>query len=277
MTDKRKIPFSSPIQRPEDTDFVNGIVYGDTGSGKTYLLGTAIEYDETFPFLLIDVEGGTKTLRGKKVDVVRPASWKELQEIYNFFRHDNHKYKALGIDSLTELQKKYSLGHILGDLREEEDYTNLADTIVPTRQDWLKTGDQMRKFIRAFKGLSYLRGGNDSGDPIHVFMTCLEKIDEKKNIIGPMFSGQLALESGAYVDVLARLSAISVEEDDGDGNPIIVTKRHLLIDAYVTEEGVRYLAKNRGSSRRQIWNPTIEEIVKIGRERKEGSQEEATE
>lgn len=263
MVTKSKAPFSSPILRPEDTDFVNSIIYGDTGSGKTFLLGTSMEYEPTSPLLLLDVEGGTKTLRGKNVDVVRPASWKELQEIYNFFRHDNHQYKALGIDSLTELQKKYSLGHILGDLREVEDYTNLADTVVPTRQDWLKTGDQMRKFIRAFKGLSYLRKG-EGGDPIHVFMTCLEKIDDKRNLIGPLFSGQLMAESGAYVDVLARLSCISVEEDDGEGGISIVNKRHLLIDSYINSEGVRYLAKNRGSGERQIWSPTIKDIVMIG-------------
>ena len=269
MVTKTKAPFSSPIQRPEDTDFVNVITYGDTGSGKTFLLGTATDYEPTSPFLLLDVEGGTKTLRGKDVDIVRPVSWKELQEIYNYFRHDNHKYKALGIDSLTELQKKYSLGHILGDLREVEDYTNLADTVVPTRQDWLRTGDQMRKFIRAFKGLSYLRAGESGGDPIHVFMTCLEKIDDKRNIIGPLFPGQLAVESGAYVDVLARLSCISVEEDDGEGNIKTVNKRHLLIDSYTNADGIRYLAKNRGSGRRQIWDPTVEDIVMIGREKEE--------
>ena len=95
-------------------------------------------------------------------------------------------------------------------------------------------------------------------------MTCLEKIDEKRNIVGPLFSGQLVAESGAYVDVLARLSCISVEEDDGEGGIVIVNKRHLLIDSYTNSEGVRYLAKNRGSGKRQIWSPTIEDIVMLG-------------
>lgn len=262
MSEKKKlvegIPFS--VELPEDTEFTNAIIYGDTGSGKTFLLGTAVEYEPTSPFLILDVEGGTKTLRGKNVDVVRPLSWKEIQDIYNFFRHDNHRYKALGIDSLTELQKKYSLGAILGDLKDVEDYTNLGDTVVPTRQDWLKTGDQMRKFIRAFKGLSYIKSG---GDRIHVFMTCLERIDDKRNTVGPLFSGQLSMESGAYVDTLARLSCVLTEEEDGEGITRTVNKRHLLIDAHVSDLGIRYLAKNRGSSVRQIWEPTIQKIVGI--------------
>ena len=262
VEEERYIELPFFVEKPEDTDFTNAIIYGDTGSGKTYLLGTAVDHPATSPFLLLDVEGGTKTLRGRGVDVVRPLSWKEIQDIYNYFRHDNHHYKALGIDSLTELQKKYSLGTILGDIHEgESDYTDLGGTSVPTRQDWLKTGDQMRKFIRAFKELSYIKTG---GDRIHVFMTCLEKMDEKRNLVGPMFSGQLSSESGAYVDVLARLSHIAVEEEDGEGNVRAVSRRHLLVDSYTNEDGVRYLAKNRGSSTRQIWDPTIQKIVEMG-------------
>ncbi len=262
----KSIPFT--VEKPEDTDFTNGIIYGETGAGKTHLLGTAIECEETSPFLLLDVDGGSKTLAGKEIDMVRPKSWKEIQDIYDFLRHENHKYRAIGIDSLTELQKKYSLGYILGDLKEgESDYTNLAATVVPTRQDWLKTGDQMRKFIRAFRGLSYTKEG---GDPIHVFMTCLEKYEEKKELTGPMFSGQLASESGAYVDLLARLSQVRVErriESKGDGEPTteVVNRRHLLVDAHTNDEGIRYLAKNRGSAVRQIWSPTIEKIIQMGR------------
>lgn len=252
------LPFS--IEGIADTDYTNAIIFGDTGSGKTYLLGTAVDYEPTSPFLLLDVEGGTKTLRGKSVDIVRPTSWKEIQDVYDFFRHENHHYRALGIDSLTELQKKYSLGALLGDLKGIEDYSALSETAVPSRQDWLRTGDQMRKVIRAFKGLSYIK---DGGDRIHVFFTCLERIDEKRNVVGPLFSGQLVEESGAYVDVLARLSVIPVEEKDEEGNAVMVNKRHLLVDSYTNADGVRYLAKNRGSGVRQIWNPTVQKIVEM--------------
>lgn len=258
-----KLPFA--VELPEDTDFTNSIIYGDTGSGKTHLLGTANECEATSPMLLIDVEGGTKTLRGMEIDVVRPLSWKEIQDVYNFLRHDNHKYRSVGVDSLTELQKKYSLGTIMGDIKEgESDYADLGGTVVPTRQDWLKTGDQMRKFIRAFKELSYIKTG---GDRIHVFMTCLEKYDEKKSVTSPLFSGQLAFESGAYVDMLARLSNISVMEDGAEGEEARpVSRRHLLVDAYTNADGMKYLAKNRGSVVKQIWDPTIQKIIEMGTE-----------
>lgn len=267
------LPFE--ILSPEDTEFINAIIYGDTGSGKTTLLGTANKFKGTAPILLIDVEGGTKSLRGKDVDVVRPLSWSEIQDIYNYLRHDNHKYRSVGVDSLSELQKKYSLGAILGDLKiqQESEYANLGETIVPTRQDWMKTGDQMRKFIRAFKDLSYIKTG---GDPIHVFMTCLEKVDEKKDTIGPMFSGTLSMEAGAYVDVLARLSRVAQEKENADGETVIVNRRHLLVDAYENDQGIRYLAKNRGSGVRQIWSPSIKKIVQIVNGDEEAEKEEGS-
>jgi len=266
----QELPFT--VESPNDTEFTSAIIYGETGVGKTHLLGTVTKCKFASPCLLIDVDGGTKTLRGVNIDVVRPTSWREIQEIYNFFRHDNTKYKSVAVDSLSELQKKYSLGTILGDLMDdgESDYTDLGGTIVPTRQDWLKTGDQMRKFIRAFKELAYLK---DTDKRVHVLMTCLEKYVEKKDLICPLFSGSLAEESGAYVDVLARLSHITQEKEEDDKIKVI-SRRHLLVDAHTDSEGMRYLAKNRGSRVKQIWNPTIEKLLTMGLE---ASPETATE
>jgi hypothetical protein len=255
------LPFQ--IEAPEDTEFTNAIIYGDTGSGKTFLLGTANDCEDATPMLLIDVDGGTKSLRGRKIDIVRPGSWKDLQDIYNFLRHDNHQYRSVGIDSLTEFQKKFSMGTILGDIKVSKEgdteYSDLGETTVPTRQDWMKTGDQMRKLIRAFKDLAYLKSG---GDRVHVFMTCLEKIEEKRQLVGPMFSGQLSVESGAYVDVLARLSNHAVKEEE-EGEEKVTNRRHLLVDVYENAEGVKYLAKNRGSSVKSLWEPTIKKIIHL--------------
>lgn len=259
-TKSDELPFS--VSLPDDTDFISAIIYGETGSGKTKLIGTATECPKTSPSLLIDVEGGTKTLRGVQIDVVRPTSWREIQDIYNFLRHENTKYRSVCIDSLTELQKKYSLGTILGDISEgQSNYADLGSTVVPTRQDWLKTGDQMRKFIRAFKELAYL---DDVKRRIHVFMTCLEKYSEKKNLICPSFSGALAEEAGAYVDVLARLSHVTTEKELEGGAIETIHRRHLLVDSYTNAEGMRYLAKNRGSDVKHLWEPTIEMIVEMG-------------
>lgn len=261
------LPFA--VELPESTEHLNMIIYGDTGVGKTTLLGTASEYVGTDPLLLIDIEGGTKSLHGKQVDVVRPKMWREIQEIYNYLRHENTHYKAVAIDSLTELQRKHSMGSIMGDLDAESDeYGDLEKAISPTRQDWLRTGEQMRKFIRAFRDLSYL---SDRERRVHVIMTALEKYDEKKDLVCPQLPGALGLECGAFVDILGRLSIVSrevdmVEGDEGyeEGAVKVVTARHLLTAEYVTEEGMKYKAKNRGGLLgQQVWNPTITSLIGV--------------
>ena len=254
------LPFS--VERPEHSEHLNMIIYGDTGAGKTHLCGTALDFIETSPPLFIDFEGGTKTLHGKDIDVVRPKNWKEIQTIYEFLIHGNEKYKCVVIDPLTELQKRHSMGTIMGELNvDTEGYVDLEKAIAPTRQDWLRSGEQMRKLIRAFRDLAYLP---EKKRRVHVIMTALEKFDEKKQTVCPQLPGALGLECGAMVDILVRLSRQHTTETDDEGNEISIIKRHLLTDDYVDDVGTKYMAKNRGNKLGlHMWNPTVERLLGV--------------
>lgn len=253
-----------PISRnrlttPDDDHAINMILYGDTGVGKTYLAGSAADSEALSPVLMIDVEGGTLTLAGKKnIDVFRPENWSDVQEAYNVLRTEDHKYRTVIIDSLTEVQRKLSLGFIMGDLQDDSDtYHDLGKTTPPDRQDWLRTGEQMRKFIRAFRDLSWQRAVRRR---VHVIMTVLEKSDDKRRIICPELPGKLGPGAGAFVDILARLSVALTEDKDG----VIEERRHLLVSSYEDARGTVYLAKNRGGRLgRQIWDPTAERILGV--------------
>jgi hypothetical protein len=238
---------------------LNIILYGASGAGKTALAGSAQECEATSPVLFIDVDSGTATLQGKDIDIVRPRSWKDIQKIYEFLLTENTHYKAVIIDSLSEMQKKFSMGTILGEIKDGGDsYNDLGSTPVPTRQDWMKTGDQMRKLIRAFRDLAY----NEREDGrVHVIMIALEKSDEKRKMVCPSLPGTLGTDCGAFVDVLARLSRSAVDEEDEEGNTVSVTHRILLTDTYVDEDGISYLAKDRSSKLDVIWDPTMEDIM----------------
>lgn len=259
-----KIPFK--VELPENSEHLNMIIYGDTGAGKTYLCGTAIDFVDTSPALLIDFEGGTKTLHGKKIDITRPKNWKEIQDIYEFFMYDNDKYKCVIIDSLTELQKKYSMGFVTGEMTEDSEgssiYTSLENATAPTRQDWLRSGEQMRKVIRAFRDLAYL---DDESRRVHVIMTALEKHDDKRGIVSPQLPGALGPECGAMVDILVRLSRQTVDvTDEETGETKSIVRRHLLTDYHVDEFGTKYLAKNRGNRLgTSMWEPTIAKILGV--------------
>lgn len=246
------------IERPEASEHINMILYGDSGVGKTFLAGTAADCSETFPALFVDIDSGIATLEGVDIDVVRPRSWDDINKIYKAFLAGETGYRSVIIDSLTELQKKFSMGTILGEL-EADQYNDLSVANVPTRQDWMKSGEQMRKLIRAFRDLAYLETVEDR---VHVIMIALEKVDLEKRFACPQLPGVLGPESAAYVDILGRLSRISVNATDADAEEATVLKRHLLLDDFVNDHGIKYMAKSRMSHLGvQLWEPTICDLI----------------
>ena len=160
----------------------------------------------------------------------------------------------MAIDTLTEEQRGISMGSLLGDLDGELAYTDLERSTPPTRQDWLKSAAQMRKLIRGFRDLSYLR---DEDRRLHVFMTAAQRVDDKTSIGGPALPGVLLHEVGGYVDVLARLVKVKRKGDDGKTK----TVRYLHTEDH-NSDGVTYLGKNRlnllGNG---IWRPTIGDLI----------------
>src|SRR5262245_62092764 len=101
------------VKKPEElVDWFNLFVFGEAGIGKTVLLGTCADHELTRPMLLIDCEGGTKSIRGKDIDVVQVRTVEQLEKIQNELFKDmggaegtGGYYRTVGIDTLTELQQ----------------------------------------------------------------------------------------------------------------------------------------------------------------------------
>lgn len=246
------------VYRPETRENIriNSIIYSLPGGGKTRLAGTAQDYEPTSPTMLIDIGGGTLTLSGQKIDIVRPTSLTELQEVYDFLRHDNRKYRSVSLDHLTETQKKLSMGSILEELDADEagGYGDLTKASPAHLYDWLRSGEHMRKIIRAFADLATLK---DRKRRIHVFLMALEKKDDSRSVICPQLPGTLGIECCASVDLVARLYR---RKRKIKGK--IARLRYLLTDEAVNSEGLTCIARNRGDVLGTgIWEPTVERIV----------------
>lgn len=79
---------------------VFALLCGKSGAGKTYALGT-LPNEET---LILALDPGLLTLKGKKIDVWKIESVDDLGAAYRELK-EGTKYKHICIDSLTELSE----------------------------------------------------------------------------------------------------------------------------------------------------------------------------
>jgi hypothetical protein len=190
-----------------------GLFFGPPGHGKTRLIATAALDERTRPFLFLDFEGGTQSIKGLpgegtdwEMRTVR--SWQDYNEAYEELRSGT--FKGTGVDSLSETH----MGALLTILDENRGQRRDDDKL--EIQDYGKAMIQVRKFARAFRDL-----------PIHVFFTAHSKTetDPREGLITvPSLSGKLAHEIPGMMDVSAYLALATNEEGK--------TYRSLLLQNY---------------------------------------------
>lgn len=90
----------------DKVSYLNALIYGLSGVGKTTLAGSADLVPDMRPVLVIDIEGGTLSLRRIAPDVktVRVETWKQMQQVYDALLVEDHPYQTVILDSLTEIQ-----------------------------------------------------------------------------------------------------------------------------------------------------------------------------
>jgi hypothetical protein len=190
------------IRKPQDKlPYLNMMIYGDSGAGKTLLAGTAAFVQELSPVLFVDVEGGTLTLgqfdSTADIDVVRMNEWRSVQKVYNELFSGRHPYKTVVIDSLTEMQK-FAMNTVLGAGREID-----AIGYMPEFKEWHINTEQLRRLVRAFRDL-----------PVNTIFTALAmdvpdprtaKTENPLILKKPDFTKKLAAEIPAFFDVLFYL------------------------------------------------------------------------
>lgn len=232
-----------PVQ--ERSPFINILAYGSSGVGKTTFAGSADAVPALRPVIVVDIEGGTESLRNSYpgVETVRVTTWKEMQEVYNVLYEGKHEYRTVVLDSLTEIQK-FNMYNIMSDLvRLKPD----IDPDIPDMRMWGKNIEQIRRFVRGFRDL-----------PMNTIFTALVKEDKDQKTgalrMKPMMSGKLADEVAAFLDIVCYMYVKQIQ--DGDE---VRTKRLMLTQA--TESQV---AKDRsGRLPTIIEDPTLGMLYKL--------------
>jgi phage nucleotide-binding protein len=192
------------VKPPSDVIlYLNMLVYGEPGAGKTYLAATAQDHPSTTPVLFLDVEGGTTTIRKRKdVDVKRVGSIQELVEVHKVLHEENDGYyKTVVIDSLTELQK-LDMRDIMKEVVQRRPD---LDPDVPSMREWGKSAEHMRRIVRGFRDL-----------PCNTIMTALSNIERDENGVvtyTPSLPGKLKMEVPGFMDIVGYLSS-TIESDE---------------------------------------------------------------
>lgn len=186
----------------EAIEFLNLLVYGPPGAGKTYLAGTAQDHPRTSPVLIVDIEGGVTTLRHRKdIDVARARTIQDIIDIHNkLHASDGGGYGTVVLDSLTELQK-LDMDSIMKEVHKARPD---LDPDIPSMREWGKSSNRIRRIVRAYRDL-----------PVNTIMTALVAEDRDNNNVlkfAPSLPGKLKSEVPGFMDIVGYYS--TVQEDD---------------------------------------------------------------
>lgn len=232
------------VSSPDLWEWINLLVYGEPGVGKTRLAGSASKVPQMSPVLLMDFEGGTLSLADdySDVNVVRLQSWTAVDRLYGAL-YDKNPYRTIVCDSLSETQK-FSMSQIMRDVVAKD---SDRDPDIASLREWGKNGEQIRRLVRAFRDL-----------PCHTIFTCLvsEDRDERTNSwkTRPGLPGKLKGEVAGYVDIVMFMYKKEVGK---------LSEREIKTLA-LTEGTERQVAKDRSGKLPAIMeSPTMAQIYQL--------------
>lgn len=273
-------------RKPSRLGYVNMLVYGDPGSGKTVFAGSSDVFGETGRALFIDAESGTTSLYEfyPDIDVVPITTIKDFQDVYEFLRKhlklaDIYKGKV-SHKKISKKDAKARLIKLQAKLYDVEPKTikepRIYNTVI------MDTFTEMQKYVMAdITGTdpTSLDLSNDLNMPtlndwgrnsetvrliartfrnldMHTILTCHAQSskDDKTGAteVLPDLPGKLARQIMGFVDIVGYIYTTSNEDEDDDSFKNVL----------LTRPKGKYAAKDRtkklGS---HVEMPTMKKIV----------------
>lgn len=217
------------VHNPDGSvNWLKMLTYAEPSTGKTYLYGTITEWPEEFlPALLIDVDGGTDTLRWKsEIDITPPVrSSADMKKVYDEIAADCTKsggyYKSICIDNTSEYQK-IDMNEVMVEAKRTANDPSKVNIYAPSQREWGINGERMRITIRSFRDL-----------PCHFFcMAHMQQREDKVtkiNQIWPGMPGQMRHEILGFFQVGGYMTVYTGE--DGDTHRQIQFKKTVKVQA----------------------------------------------
>lgn len=202
------------------TQFINCLVYGESGIGKTVLCTTAPKP------LIMSAEKGLLSIADSDVDVTEVNSLAGIKEVYNFLKSKENSYETICLDSISEIAQV-----VLAEYKAVER---------DPRQAYGKLGEEVISVVRRFRDL-----------PMHVvFIAKLDRLTDDltgRTSYGPLFPGRILTAEIPYqTDIVL---AMRFHKTEGKSYRVLQS-----------EADIQYLAKDRTGKLEHFEKPDLGQL-----------------
>lgn len=245
------------IQDAGASSHVNLLVYGDTGVGKTYLIGTGGKQFKTLivrpPIDHVDSILGS----GVKEEVVR--SWSDMEEIQQYLRHEGDEWDWVWLDTISNYQ---DIG--LSDLYEiAVDKKPSRAEFGPDRPEYRVNMWRLEEWIRHTVGAGMFNFGV-TAYPFWLTVPSNESPEEAVDKLMPWVQGKnMSQKICGYMHVVGYLEKSEARKDKP-------ARRTLYTDG-----NRQFYAKDQFSAIGDMVNPTMPKIVEAINAKRAGSKKPA--
>jgi hypothetical protein len=225
------------VELDDYQESTNHIIYGDTGAGKTPLLGTAPK----MLILALTREQGLISARrtGSTAKVWPIKQWEDAVEAYKYLESGDHPFENVGVDGLSTLQDV-----LLSDIVAASHRANPAKrhAIIPAQDNYLESQLKLKQWI-----------GHMNELPINCWYSALamRKDDEEgEQIVLPLLKGKDYMIAQEICAMMHTVGWLDVPDDTKDDRRLHYARR----GPYFAKDRLMCLG-------RYIDNPTIPAIL----------------